>query len=457
MGNETLTHIRRFFAAAFVWLLATGTVAHAQFSNQTTYAGAASGTNAQTITLPNMVTLPDILGVPITWVPAAGNTGATTLAINGGTATAVQKPSGSGLVALSSAELQAGQPAMTFYNGTVHILISINGTVNTPVTANYLANSALAFTAPYNLQCSAAVSANALTVSVLTAAGQTPSTVSPVLVPVRDVTPANGDPVIVSVTGALSITVPSGATIGTVSAQANRLWVGLFNNAGTPVLGVYNSLNSATPSVVSWDSSALATTTGITSGSGSSQTWYTSSAVAAKAFVPLCYVEALQTTAGTWAANPTKVQLFGPGVKKPGDVVQEKGTVVSSADTTSSATFVALTNNQISVTPQSAPNLLRLETIGTSSIPDHASGVVVTANVQLSRGVVAATGLFGMTGKLVVSSTTASTGPIASVASIVGYDIPGAAATYAVQANITGGFTLTYGGNTYIGVKEIQI
>lgn len=95
------------------------------FPTQATYAGAASGSaSAQSITLPNEVTLADILGVPITWVPSAANTGATTLAINSGTATPINKPTTAGLTALVGGEFQASQPVMTMYNGTVHVLLS---------------------------------------------------------------------------------------------------------------------------------------------------------------------------------------------------------------------------------------------------------------------------------------------------------------------------------------------
>lgn len=98
------------------------------FPTQATYAGAASGSaTAQSITLPNEVTLADILGVPITWVPSVANTGATTLEVNSGTATAIQKPTANGLIALVGGELQASQPVMTMYTGTAHVLLSRAG------------------------------------------------------------------------------------------------------------------------------------------------------------------------------------------------------------------------------------------------------------------------------------------------------------------------------------------
>ena len=44
--------------------------------------------------------------------------------------------------------------------------------------------------------------------------------------------------------------------------------------------------------------------------------------VAAKAVRRLGYVDVVETTAGTWAAIPTIIQLFGPGIHKPGETVQ---------------------------------------------------------------------------------------------------------------------------------------
>jgi hypothetical protein len=446
---------RRALAAAFL-LFVAALPAHAQFANQATYAGNASGPgSAQAITLPNMVTLSDILGVPITWVPSATNTGAVTLAINSGTATAIQKPSGSGLVALTNAEMQTGQPVMTFYNGTVHILISLNGAPNTAVTPNYLATSALAFTAPYNLQCSASVGSNALTISVLTAGGLTPSATSPVLVPLRDVTLANGDPVVISVTGALSITVPQSATLGTVSNQANRIWVGLFNNGGTPVLGVYNSLNSAAPSVVPWDETALVTSTNITAGSTSSQVWYTVGAVTAKSWVPICHVESTQTTAGTWATTPSRVQLFGPGVKRPGDVVQKITATTTTAPTVSSTTYAVFTGQNATITPVSAANLIYVRVSGSMTLSGGNDAVI-----QLSRGTVANTNIFGSQ----AANTSAANQGVPAV--VEGYDQPNtvSATTYAVQGKSNSGtvsFSRTSGTYTVTTaqytLEEIQI
>src|SRR6266852_4964562 len=301
-----------------------------------------------------------------------------------------------------------------------------------------------------NLQINASVAASALTIALKDRNGNDPSATSPIIVGVRDADSTKGDPAALAVGVPLSLTVPSGATLGTVNGQANRIWLGLFNNAGTPVLGVYNSLSGS--NILAWDETTPTTGTAISAGSTLAQTWYTASGVTTKPFRILGYIESTQPTAGAWTVAPSKLQLFGPGVKRPGDTVQEASATSTTAGTTTSATYVALTTGQtIVITPQSAADLIRVETMGTLSN----SASAISNNIRLSRGVVAATNLFGnVVGDSITIGNTAS-------AVAVGYDIPNtiAATTYAVQG-LTSAGTLSYGGaplTTIMSAKEIFI
>lgn len=324
--------------------------------------------------------------------------------------------------------------------------------------------SSVSLNAPFNLQINATVAANALTIAVKDRNGNDPTPASPVLVSFRDPTVANGDPVARAITAALSITIPSTATIGTVSGQTGRLWVGLFDNAGTPVLGVYNALNSTGPSIVSWDETSVASGIAVVGGSNSTQTWYTNGTIASKSFRILGYIEFTEGTAGTWASAPSQVQLFGPGVKKPGDVVQEITAIISASDSTASATFVAFANNKIAIAPKSAANMVRVESLGTIAgvfTPWASGGAGV--NIIFSRGTTSNAGLIGQTTLLNLnmnSGTGNPSGIITASLPLIAYDLPNTATaqTYSIQGKVSSlsSGTLTYGGTSYIGAKEIQ-
>lgn len=114
-------------AAAMVYMLVPPPPPAKAFEAQSTWGGTggltASNPNAQTIAINNVQTLNDVLGVPLRYIPAADNTGPATIAINGLTATTVQRPSSIGLVALSTGELRAGVTMTIMYNGsTIEIL-----------------------------------------------------------------------------------------------------------------------------------------------------------------------------------------------------------------------------------------------------------------------------------------------------------------------------------------------
>ena len=98
--------------------------ARAQFAGQSTWAGSCGGTaNAQTLTLPNVHALSDLLGVQIGCVPTNANTSSTTLAVSGLTATTVKRPSVSGLIALIGGEITPAF-ASYVYDGTEFVLTS---------------------------------------------------------------------------------------------------------------------------------------------------------------------------------------------------------------------------------------------------------------------------------------------------------------------------------------------
>jgi len=148
----------------------------------------------------------------------------------------------------------------------------------------------------------ASVAANALTLAVKTISGDDPSPADPVLFFMRDAG-ANlpGNIGVRIVTAALSITIPSCAALGHVSARDQQVFVYCVDNAGTIELAVSNKFFD--PSV------RLQSTTAIGAGSTDPATLYSNSARTNVAWKPLARCVSNQTTAGTWAAVPKQIDL----------------------------------------------------------------------------------------------------------------------------------------------------
>ena len=120
----------------------------------------------------------------------------------------------------------------------------------------------------------------------------------------RSATLANGSPIYGFPVPALTLTVPSGATLGTVASQSARLHVLVAYNAGSPVLCICNGL--------SIDESSLISPVTISTGATSIGTIYSASTVASNSPWRLIgYIDISEATAGTWATAPTEVQGWG--------------------------------------------------------------------------------------------------------------------------------------------------
>jgi hypothetical protein len=378
-------------------------------------------------------------------------TGALTLTNN---ATSLILPNGGANITTA-----AGDTAIAVYlgggNWRVASYTKAAGLAANSITAVQLASSAVPCGSPMvNGTLTASVSANALTINLKTVAGNTPSASDPVWIQIPFYSAGTAGCAIFEITSSVSITAPSGATLGTVNAQANRIWVGAISTGSTAILGVYNSLSGT--NILPWNEPAGTNATGISSGSTSSQIWYASSTQSG-AFRVIGYVESTQTTAGTWATAPSNVQLFGPGVKRPGEAIQGPfRTEITSDPTTTSTTYVALTGLSKAITPTSAANVIHARSAGAWGTT--AAGF---AAFSLSRGTTAATGLFGDQS----GGGSGSTGANQSYV-VDGYDVPNTtgSTTYATQGRISTGTTLTLGtNNTITGmtvsltVEELQI
>lgn len=142
---------------------------------------------------------------------------------------------------------------------------------------------------------SASVASNALNISLANTALQ-----------FRNTSLTNGSP-LTAITGALSITVPTSATLGTVNSVASRLVVLVAYNAGTPVLCVTNIAGGT-----QLDETNLISPTTISIGATANNVIYSASAVSANSpYRVIGFVDTTQTTAGTWASAPTRIQGAG--------------------------------------------------------------------------------------------------------------------------------------------------
>lgn len=150
-----------------------------------------------------------------------------------------------------------------------------------------------------NAAFSITVGSNAITIALKTKAGTDPSASDPVTVAFRSATLTDGGYVVRTVTAALSLVVPSGATLGFSNSETNEIHIGFIDNAGTVELAVSQDL-------AEWTEGNVVSTTTIGTGSDSDTVLYSTtgrSNVACR----LAQVCTIQTggTAGQWSNSPT--------------------------------------------------------------------------------------------------------------------------------------------------------
>lgn len=142
---------------------------------------------------------------------------------------------------------------------------------------------------------SASVASNALT-----------CTLNPTTLDFRNTPLTSGTINTRTVATAISLVVPSTATLGTVSAQQSRLILLALDNAGTIELAIVNIAGGN-----NLDETTLISTTAIAAGSNTANVVYSTTARTSLPFRVVGYVESTQATAGTWATAPSTIQGQG--------------------------------------------------------------------------------------------------------------------------------------------------
>jgi hypothetical protein len=388
MGYWMMKTFRAFFAAA---LLLVGTPAFAQWQtpNHSVPIGKGSGYQGFGAAVPGTAGQPFVSTGPTT-DPAFGN--------------------------IANSGFAAG--AADTYKG------SLNGTtvVDVPRAPCTAVNQALRYTAgvgescgniavqtgydmPINLGLSVpSPSGGALVINLTQANGSAPTSNNPVLVPFRSTALTTGTVTWSTISAPLSITVPSGATLGTSSNSGScangstcpfRVWIFVEYNGGTPELGVATCSNTTTIfSCAAWEST-LVTSTTISGSAGTAGTLYATTGVNLDAvrIIGYCDFSSGMATAGTWASSCTTLQMFGPGIPKPGAVVRTLYFTNSQA-TTGSGTTPTATHLTGAITPTSAANLIRAQAFG--MLGGSSTGAAISS---IYRGTSTAIGSQGIAGQ----------------------------------------------------------
>ena len=170
--------------------------------------------------------------------------------------------------------------------------VTINGT--TGVTFADSSNLPTATFSPV-YPITASIGSSALTV-----------TLNPCALVFRSSTLSSGATASRLISTAISVVVPSTATLGTVSAVQSRIIVLAIDNAGTVELAVVNVSGGSV-----LDETTLITTTAIAAASNSATAYYSTTARTSVAYRVVGYVESTQATAGTWATAPSTIQGYG--------------------------------------------------------------------------------------------------------------------------------------------------
>lgn len=109
-----------------------------------------------------------------------------------------------------------------------------------------------------------------------------------------------------TIAAAISLVVPSGATLGTINATAARLVLLAIDNGGTVELAVVNLAGG-----VNLDETTLISTTALSAASDSANVVYSTTARASLPFRVVGFVDSTQAAAGTWATDPSTKQGAG--------------------------------------------------------------------------------------------------------------------------------------------------
>lgn len=194
-------------------------------------------------------------------------------------------------------------------------------------TVGFATATTLTTTAPRlleNIGLTVTMAANAVTVALKGADGNDPSASNKVGIGFRDATLTSGAASKVEVVAANSVAISSGSTLGTVSAEASRVWIGAILVAGAVELAVFNARSGTSIAPINEGGVISTTAEGGAGAADTAQTWYSATARSNVPVTIVGYFDSTQATAGTWAAAADVITV-NPD-KRPGDTVQVQRT-----------------------------------------------------------------------------------------------------------------------------------
>lgn len=203
---------------------------------------------------------------------------------------------------------------MKYYDGTaVQQFMTTSGGVAGQSSVTDGASNVLWLDDPsriFNLGLKSSVATNAMTITIQNKLLANPTAASPVYIPFRSSTAATGQYNLRAVITALTIVIPSGASLGNVTSTTVPQYVYLcaIDNAGTVELAVIGSRYDL-------DEGALISTTAISSGATTYNVMYSTTARTNVPFRVLGRFKTQQTTSGTWINNASEISMATAGPK----------------------------------------------------------------------------------------------------------------------------------------------
>ncbi len=190
-----------------------------------------------------------------------------------------------------------------------------------------------------------------------------------------------------TLSAALNLIVPAGATLGTQNGVQSQIAILALDNAGTVLIGVANMAG-----FTNLDETSLVNTVAITAGASLANVVYSSATVSGLPFRVMGYVQSTQTVAGTWAASPSLIQ--GQGGQA---IIGAAKMILAPAQATTSGTSIDFTG---------IPSSAKRVTFLFNQVSGSASSFII---VQVGAGSIQTTNYFGSTTTFVNTTISAGT------------------------------------------------